>query len=86
MAATKSINISDQTLECGRNVISVALMIFDARQGGLSISEIAELLGFSHKTFSRVCREWCGGGGGGGGWLIITHTTFMCELLLILQQ
>ena len=34
-------------------------MIFGARQGGLSISETADLHGFSHTTASRVCREWC---------------------------
>ena len=34
-------------------------MIVGARQGGLSISETADLLGFSHTTVSRVCREWC---------------------------
>ena len=34
-------------------------MIADARQGGLSISETADLQGFSHITVSRVCREWC---------------------------
>ena len=34
-------------------------MIVAARQGGLSISETADLLGFSHTTVSRVCREWC---------------------------
>ena len=32
-------------------------MIVGARQGGLSISEIANLLGFSSTTVSRVCRE-----------------------------
>ena len=30
-----------------------------ARQDGFSISETADLLGFSHTTVSRVCREWC---------------------------
>ena len=34
-------------------------MIVGARQGGLSISETADLLGFSRTTVSRVCREWC---------------------------
>ena len=33
-------------------------MIVGARQGGLSISETADLLGFSHITVSRVCKEW----------------------------
>ena len=27
--------------------------------GGLSISETADLLRFSHTTVSQVCREWC---------------------------
>ena len=35
-------------------------MIVGARQGGLSISETADLLGFCCTTVSRVCREWCG--------------------------
>ena len=34
-------------------------MIVGARQGVLSISETADLVGFSHTTVSRVCREWC---------------------------
>ena len=34
-------------------------MIVGARQGGLGISETADLLGFSRTTVSRVCREWC---------------------------
>ena len=34
-------------------------MIVGARQGGLSITETADLLGFSHRTVARVCREWC---------------------------
>ena len=33
-------------------------MIIGARQGGLSISETADLQGFSRTTVSRVCREW----------------------------
>ena len=34
-------------------------MIVGARQGGLSISETADLLGFSRTTVSRVCcKEW----------------------------
>ena len=33
-------------------------MIVGARQGGLRNSETAHLLGFSHRTVSRVCREW----------------------------
>ena len=31
-------------------------MIVGAKQNGLSISETADLLGFSHTTVSRVCR------------------------------
>ena len=34
-------------------------MIIGARQGGLSISETADLLGFSCTKVTRVCREWC---------------------------
>ena len=34
-------------------------MIICARQGGLSISETADLQGFSRKTVTRVFREWC---------------------------
>ena len=33
-------------------------MIVGARQGGLSISETPDLLGFSCTTVSRVCTEW----------------------------
>ncbi len=36
--------------ECG--------MVVGARRAGLSISETADLLGFSHATISRVYREW----------------------------
>ena len=34
-------------------------MIVSARQGGLSISETAHLLGFSVITVSRAYRKWC---------------------------
>ncbi len=37
-------------LECG--------MVVGARRAGLSISETADLLGFSHTTISSVYREW----------------------------
>ncbi len=33
-------------------------MVVGARRAGLSISETADLLGFSHTTISRVDREW----------------------------
>ena len=32
--------------------------VLGARQAGLSISETADLLGFSHTIISRVYREW----------------------------
>lgn len=33
-------------------------MVVGDRQSGPSISETADLLGFSHKTISRVYTEW----------------------------
>ncbi len=33
-------------------------MVVGARRTGLSISETADLLGFSHTTISSVYREW----------------------------
>ncbi len=33
-------------------------VVLDARRAGLSISETADLLGFSHRNISRVYREW----------------------------
>uniref|UniRef100_A0A8C4T0H8 Transposase Tc1-like domain-containing protein n=1 Tax=Erpetoichthys calabaricus TaxID=27687 RepID=A0A8C4T0H8_ERPCA len=33
-------------------------MVVGARQAGLSVSETADLLRFSHTTISRVYREW----------------------------
>ena len=33
-------------------------IVVGARQAGLSISETADLLGFSHTPFSMVYREW----------------------------
>ncbi len=35
-----------------------AQMVDGARRAGLSISETADLLGFSHTTISRINREW----------------------------
>ncbi len=33
-------------------------MVVGARRAGLSISQTADLLGFSHTTISSVYREW----------------------------
>jgi len=34
-------------------------MVVGARRAGLSISQSAQILGFSHITISRVYKEWC---------------------------
>jgi len=34
-------------------------MVVDARRAGLSISQSAQLLGFSLTAISRVYKEWC---------------------------
>ena len=63
MVAPK-IDISMKTCSRGSAVFQTKCdfdrgMIVVARQVGLSISETADLLGFSRKTVFRVCREWC---------------------------
>jgi len=34
-------------------------MVVGARQAGQSISQSAQLLGFSRTTISSFCKEWC---------------------------
>ena len=53
---------SDQTSEWGRIVIKVnnsTGMIVVPRRGGLSVSETADLMGFSDTAVSKVQGEWC---------------------------
>ena len=49
------------TIRMGKKcaLMTLARMTAGGRQGGLSISETADLLEFSHTTVSRVYSEWC---------------------------
>ena len=46
----KNCDLSD--FDCG--------IVVGARLGGLTFSETADILGFSRRTVTRVCRKWCG--------------------------